>query len=169
MKCYILLVTVTAVALQLCGNAKAEMTLITWSEVIGIQCTDSTIRRGPTEDQLTDTSLSSLNISRLEDSHSDLFDCGRDSKTKAYIFIRNCLNCVQADTRTILGMVLGNLIATVLIAVAVYCVSAPGKTKLHQASDRQALVRSDEIGAVYSGIEQSGRQEYSHLEFRNKK
>ncbi|XP_060702873.1 T-cell surface glycoprotein CD3 delta chain-like isoform X3 [Hemiscyllium ocellatum] len=168
MKCPILLITATFVALQLFGPVKAEIKVRILNTHIEINCSSKSIQRADNGKEWKNITSPAWNVSKLEDSHSR-YRCGEDTDSWVHVFIKNCLNCVKADTGTVLGLALGNLIATILIAVAVYCVSAPRKVKLHRASDRQALVPSDETGIVYSGIEQSSRQEYSRLEFKNKK
>ncbi|XP_072342416.1 T-cell surface glycoprotein CD3 delta chain-like isoform X3 [Scyliorhinus torazame] len=155
-----------AVALFL-GASRAEIKLKSIGTYIELQCDSGNITI--TQNNEKQTVLSPQRISKRSDTDSAQYSCQGSHQTTAYIFIKRCLNCVDFDIGSIVGVVIGDLIAIILIAVAVYSISSPTKLKIHRASDRQALVPNDDSGPIYTGIKQSEKQEYSRLEFRSKK
>ncbi|XP_078415316.1 T-cell surface glycoprotein CD3 delta chain-like isoform X1 [Cetorhinus maximus] len=166
MRCQVQLIIVTIVTILLFGATDAEITLRSVGSWIELQCVEGNAKiRKAGESELRE---SPLKISKLVEKFIGEYSCMYDSQ-QAIIFIKNCQNCVDFDSGSIVGIVVGDLIAIVLIAVAVYSISTPARVKIHRASDRQALVLNDEANPVYTGIQKLDRQEYSELEHRSKK
>uniref|UniRef100_A0A4W3H304 Uncharacterized protein n=1 Tax=Callorhinchus milii TaxID=7868 RepID=A0A4W3H304_CALMI len=66
-----------------------------------------------------------VNLVKLSDKDTGEYTCfDGHHDISAFVFVRLCQNCVQLDTSTISGIVVGDLIATLLIALATYCVSS---------------------------------------------
>uniref|UniRef100_UPI00398EDBB4 T-cell surface glycoprotein CD3 delta chain-like isoform X1 n=1 Tax=Pristiophorus japonicus TaxID=55135 RepID=UPI00398EDBB4 len=126
-----------------------------------------TIKRDPGTDAKA-TASSSLTVSKASETNFLEYSCTDNTGHRAFIFIKLCRNCVDIEPGTIVGIVIGDLVATILIAVAVYFISIPAKVKIHQASDRQMLVLNEANNALYSGINESERQPYSSLGHRKK-
>uniref|UniRef100_A0A4W3GL13 DNAX-activation protein 10 n=1 Tax=Callorhinchus milii TaxID=7868 RepID=A0A4W3GL13_CALMI len=61
-----------------------------------------------------------------------------------------CKNCVQLESPSLAGIMVGDLLATFIIALAVYLMTAPAKARLYQASDRQTLVLNEGNDGLYS-------------------
>ncbi|XP_058865732.1 T-cell surface glycoprotein CD3 delta chain-like isoform X2 [Acipenser ruthenus] len=77
-----------------------------------------------------------------------------------------CNNCIQLEAGTVAGIVVGDVIATVLIAVAVYCVSSQQKSGAYisnKASDRQNLLMNDGNNMVYEPLRERDDGAYSKL------
>nr|AIC33824.1 T-cell surface glycoprotein CD3 gamma/delta [Lutjanus sanguineus] len=65
---------------------------------------------------------------------------------KVYVKFRSCDNCVQLDTSSIVGLAVGNVVATTVIGVAVYLIASQtriGPVTSHKSSDRQRLVQNE--------------------------
>ncbi|XP_067826912.1 T-cell surface glycoprotein CD3 gamma chain-like isoform X2 [Heptranchias perlo] len=166
-----LLVIATSVIILLFGFAGAEIKLTSNGTTITLNCdpkVNVTIKRS-LEKVPRETASHSLTISKTSNTNGDEYSCTDSTDSRAFIFIKLCRNCVDVDAGTVAGIVIGDIVATILIAVAVYSISTPARVKQHQASDRQALVPNDATSKIYSGIKQSDRQEYSELEPRRKK
>ncbi|XP_037630439.1 T-cell surface glycoprotein CD3 epsilon chain-like isoform X2 [Sebastes umbrosus] len=67
--------------------------------------------------------------------------------SKIFVKFRTCDNCVEFDTTSITGMVVGNVVATIVIGVAVYLIASQTRTapttSNKKSSDRQHLVPID--------------------------
>ncbi|XP_067102861.1 T-cell surface glycoprotein CD3 gamma chain-like [Osmerus mordax] len=63
-----------------------------------------------------------------------------------YVKFRTCKNCIQLDPAAAAGMAIGNLVATVMIGVAVYHIASQSRrtpATVQQASDRRALIPNE--------------------------
>uniref|UniRef100_A0AAQ4QPP2 CD3 gamma/delta subunit Ig-like domain-containing protein n=1 Tax=Gasterosteus aculeatus aculeatus TaxID=481459 RepID=A0AAQ4QPP2_GASAC len=58
-----------------------------------------------------------------EDDNTGEYQCGVDG-TKIYVKFRTCDNCIELDEGAIAGMVVGNVVATLVIGVAVYLIAS---------------------------------------------
>ncbi|XP_061924626.1 T-cell surface glycoprotein CD3 delta chain-like [Entelurus aequoreus] len=89
----------------------------------------------------------SLNI---KDENSGEYKCaqGKDglnpNGTSIFVKFRSCDNCVELDMISIAGLVVGDLMATIVLGVAVYHVASQTHTGListqHKRSDRKYLL-----------------------------
>ncbi|NXI34871.1 CD3G protein, partial [Galbula dea] len=61
------------------------------------------------------------------------------------VYYRMCQNCIEVDVPTISGIVVADVVATVFLAVAVYCITGPGKGHMSRASDRQNLIANEQL------------------------
>ncbi|XP_020364019.2 T-cell surface glycoprotein CD3 delta chain [Oncorhynchus kisutch] len=69
-----------------------------------------------------------------------------DSNVKIYVKFRTCDNCVELDTTAAVGMVVGDLVATVLIGVAVYSIASQPKATLitgKKTSSKMGLINNE--------------------------
>ncbi|XP_038830136.1 T-cell surface glycoprotein CD3 delta chain-like [Salvelinus namaycush] len=72
-------------------------------------------------------------------------DQGKD-QVKIYVKFRTCDNCIELDTTAAVGMVVGDLVATVLIGVAVYSIASQPKAKLitgKKTSSKMGLINNE--------------------------
>ncbi|XP_048418100.1 T-cell surface glycoprotein CD3 gamma chain-like isoform X2 [Stegostoma tigrinum] len=164
MKCYILLVTVTAVALQLCGVSQASLVIKEQTNGIILECPHSKSwkKDGITYDKVMDNG--NVILSTLSDSDSGEYSCTGDHGTSsALVFVRFCRNCVKLDPGTISGIVVGDIIATTLIALAVYFVLSSNKDKASNESEKQNLVPLDHNDLYQDLGTRRGSCEYSQL------
>ncbi|XP_058866222.1 T-cell surface glycoprotein CD3 delta chain-like isoform X2 [Acipenser ruthenus] len=110
----------------------------------------------------------SLLILKNEDTNSKEYVCQKDDKKNHTIYVkfRTCNNCIKLEAGTVAGIVVGDVIATVLIAVAVYCVSSQQKSGAYisnKASDRQNLLMNDGNNMVYEPLRERDDGAYSKL------
>ncbi|XP_074497446.1 T-cell surface glycoprotein CD3 delta chain [Sebastes fasciatus] len=98
-------------------------------------------------------SESGKDIGKLEykDENTGEYKCVSDEDqtvgSKIFVKFRTCDNCVEFDTTSITGMVVGNVVATIVIGVAVYLIASQTRTapttSNKKSSDRQHLVPID--------------------------
>ncbi|KAM6988644.1 T-cell surface glycoprotein CD3 gamma chain [Tautogolabrus adspersus] len=67
--------------------------------------------------------------------------------TKIFVKFRTCDNCIELDTGSIVGIAVGDVVATIVIGVAVYLVASQSWigpiTSNKKGSDRQHLVPNE--------------------------
>lgn len=84
---------------------------------------------------------------------------------KIYVKFRTCDNCVELDNSAIAGLVVGNVVATIVLGVAVYLIASKSQTapttSHKKSSDRQHLV-SNEV----SNRGASGNDHYQRLNLK---
>ena len=71
-----------------------------------------------------------------------------------------CQNCIEVDAPTISGIVVADVVATVLLAIAVYCITGQDKGLMSRASDRQNLIANDQL---YQPLGERNDGQYSQL------
>uniref|UniRef100_UPI0037E9A24E T-cell surface glycoprotein CD3 epsilon chain-like n=1 Tax=Semicossyphus pulcher TaxID=241346 RepID=UPI0037E9A24E len=140
MKCQILFPACLLLLWTLAGaqeNAKIKVTSV--SDGIKLSCDGGTMK-----------SPSGFSVETLQykDENSGEYSCERNGEsTKIYVKFRTCDNCIQLDTGSIVGLVVGDVLATIVIGVAVYIVASQNrtgqKTSNKKSSDRQPLFPSE--------------------------
>ncbi|KAI4897708.1 hypothetical protein NFI96_012941 [Prochilodus magdalenae] len=97
--------------------------------------------------------------------------CGSEgSFVEIVIKVRPCDNCIELNPVTITAIAAGNILATILIGVAVYSLTAQPKTKSfsgNKASDKVNLLHNGE-GDTYQQLNQGQKSEYQVLGHRKK-
>ncbi|XP_072885929.1 T-cell surface glycoprotein CD3 delta chain-like isoform X1 [Hemitrygon akajei] len=158
-----ILVFIVFIVFLLFGVSEARIDISSSGNSLRMNCMNRNITYKQSESE-TPTTLSScpLTIWKATEANNGIYNCLSDPES-TFLFIKDCHNCIQVDPGTLAGIVIGDLVATFLIAVAVYCVSTPPKLKLYQAADRLALVKNDAAAALYSGLRKEDRAEYSRL------
>ncbi|KAM9219907.1 T-cell surface glycoprotein CD3 delta chain [Dugong dugon] len=76
------------------------------------------------------------------------------------VYYRMCQNCVELDSTTVAGIVITDIIATLLLALGVYCFAGHGTGRLSRAADTQALLRNDQL---YQPLRDRNDGQYSRL------
>ncbi|XP_053176114.1 T-cell surface glycoprotein CD3 epsilon chain-like [Scomber japonicus] len=83
------------------------------------------------------------------DDKSGEYKCTKDEYVKASIFVkfRTCDNCIDLDAGSISSIVIGDVVATIVIGVAVYLIASHARTapvpSNKKSSDRQHLVPNE--------------------------
>ncbi|NWV72224.1 CD3D protein, partial [Malurus elegans] len=73
-----------------------------------------------------------------------LYTCETGKSRKSLqVHYRMCQNCIQVDAPTISGIVIADVVATLFLAVAVYCVTGHERGHPSRASDRQNLIGNE--------------------------
>ncbi|XP_078415328.1 T-cell surface glycoprotein CD3 delta chain-like isoform X2 [Cetorhinus maximus] len=117
---------------------------------------------GVNYEKLTDNG--NVRLAKLSDSDTGEYSCtDGHQRSSAYVFIKLCRNCVELDPGTISGIVVGDIIATVFIALAIYCVTSSYKGKASQVSEKQSLVPHDHNDVYQHLGNRRGSCEYSQL------
>uniref|UniRef100_A0A8C3RX61 CD3 gamma/delta subunit Ig-like domain-containing protein n=1 Tax=Chelydra serpentina TaxID=8475 RepID=A0A8C3RX61_CHESE len=75
-----------------------------------------------------------------------VFKCNDSDPVQLHF--RMCQNCIELDAATISGIVVADVIATVFLAVAVYCIAGQDSGRLLRASDRQNLIANEQLYQV---------------------
>ncbi|NXU25351.1 CD3D protein, partial [Thalassarche chlororhynchos] len=75
-----------------------------------------------------------------------IYTCETESRKKSLqVHYRMCQNCIEVDAPTISAIVVADVVATVLLAVAVYCITGQDKGRMSRASDRQNLIANEQL------------------------
>ncbi|NWV06803.1 CD3D protein, partial [Ptilonorhynchus violaceus] len=73
-----------------------------------------------------------------------LYTCKNKEKKKSLqVHYRMCQNCIEVDAPTVSGIVIADIVATLLLAVAVYCITGHEGGRTSRASDRQNLISNE--------------------------
>ncbi|NXN09949.1 CD3G protein, partial [Indicator maculatus] len=75
------------------------------------------------------------------------YACEANGERSLYLQLhyRMCQNCIEVDAATISGIVLADVVATIFLAVAVYCISGQDRRLVSRASDRQNLIANEQL------------------------
>ncbi|XP_043974810.1 T-cell surface glycoprotein CD3 gamma chain-like [Gambusia affinis] len=69
------------------------------------------------------------------------------SGSKIYVKFRTCDNCVELDAPSIVGLAVGDIVATVVVGVAVYLIASQARTgqvkPTKKRSDKQNLIHNE--------------------------
>ncbi|XP_017378906.1 T-cell surface glycoprotein CD3 delta chain isoform X1 [Cebus imitator] len=76
------------------------------------------------------------------------------------VYYRMCQNCVELYPATLAGIIVTDVIATLLLALGVYCFAGHETGRLSGAADTQALLRNDQ---VYQPLRDRDDAQYSRL------
>uniref|UniRef100_A0A3Q2PP64 T-cell surface glycoprotein CD3 gamma chain n=1 Tax=Fundulus heteroclitus TaxID=8078 RepID=A0A3Q2PP64_FUNHE len=80
------------------------------------------------------------------DNNTGEYECG-DNGPKIFVKFRTCDNCVELDTFSVVGLAVGDVVATIVVGVAVYLIATQARTSqvkpTKKRSDKQNLIRND--------------------------
>ncbi|XP_027436085.1 T-cell surface glycoprotein CD3 delta chain [Zalophus californianus] len=76
------------------------------------------------------------------------------------VYYRMCQNCVELNSATLAGIVITDIIATLLLALGVYCFAGHETGRLSKAADSQVLLENDQL---YQPLRDRNDAQYSHL------
>ncbi|KAM6157915.1 T-cell surface glycoprotein CD3 delta chain [Rhynchocyon petersi] len=77
-----------------------------------------------------------------------------------HVHYRMCQNCVELDSATLAGIIVTDIIATLLLALGVYCFAGHETGRLSGVADTQALLRNDQL---YQPLRDRDDAQYSRL------
>lgn len=101
---------------------------------------------------------------RLLDPRGSYMCQGTDDKAKeksiVQVYYRMCQNCVELDSTTLAGIVVTDILATLLLALGVYCFAGHETGRLSGAADTQALLQNDQL---YQPLRDHEDAQYSRL------
>ncbi|XP_061137726.1 T-cell surface glycoprotein CD3 gamma chain-like [Syngnathus typhle] len=136
--------------------------LVVWTLTEFVWCGEESnlnvVKSGPAEITITcgkNKVLSKGGMSKMtlkyEDENSGEYVCvdQRDQSmgSKIYVKFRTCDNCVELDWESILGLAVGDLMATIVLGVGVYLVASQYHASVvssqHRNSDRKHLIPSE--------------------------
>ncbi|XP_027555356.1 T-cell surface glycoprotein CD3 gamma chain-like [Neopelma chrysocephalum] len=103
-----------------------------------------------------------LELGGVYDDPRGLYTCraGETTEWKLQVHYRMCQNCIEVDAATVSGIVIADVVATALLAVAVYCVTGHDRGHTSRASDRQNLIANDQL---YQPLGEREDEQYSRL------
>ncbi|XP_062328842.1 T-cell surface glycoprotein CD3 gamma chain-like [Osmerus eperlanus] len=123
------------------ASSEEKITVIKEKNGIRLEC--------PKSDNLYSGSVLHNGILEYTDEKTGEYVCKNneyDPTIKMYVKFRTCKNCIQLDPAAAAGMAIGNLVATVMIGVAVYHIASQSRrtpATVQQASDRRALIPNE--------------------------
>uniref|UniRef100_A0A8C3UEU7 Ig-like domain-containing protein n=1 Tax=Catharus ustulatus TaxID=91951 RepID=A0A8C3UEU7_CATUS len=101
-----------------------------------------------------------LDLSSVYDDPRGLYMCETGKKKNILqVHYRMCQNCIEVDAPTISGIVIADVLATLFLAVAVYCISGHDRGHTSRASDRQNLLANE----LYQPLGEREDGQYSRL------
>ncbi|XP_004712844.1 T-cell surface glycoprotein CD3 delta chain [Echinops telfairi] len=94
-----------------------------------------------------------------------LYHCGgtgdeTNQNATVQVYYRMCQNCVELDSASLAGILITDILATLLLALGVYCFAGHETGRLSQAADMQVLLRNDQL---YQPLRNRDDAQYSHL------
>ncbi|XP_060107591.1 T-cell surface glycoprotein CD3 gamma chain-like [Heteronotia binoei] len=90
-----------------------------------------------------------------------LYQCrSTEGNASLQLYFRMCQYCVQLNVATVLGIVVADFIATAALMGAVWCLAAQEPGQPSRASDKQALLASDQL---YQPLGERHNGQYSHI------
>ncbi|XP_034610799.1 T-cell surface glycoprotein CD3 delta chain-like [Trachemys scripta elegans] len=99
-----------------------------------------------------------LNLGAEADDPRGVYRC--NDSTPVQVYFRMCQNCIELDAATISGIVVADVIATVFLAIAVYCITGQDSGRRLRASDRQNLIANEQL---YQPLGERDNEQYSRL------
>ncbi|XP_027786510.1 T-cell surface glycoprotein CD3 delta chain isoform X1 [Marmota flaviventris] len=85
---------------------------------------------------------------------------GIDKKSTLQIYYRMCQNCVELHPGTLAGIIVADIVATLLLALGVYCFTGHETGRLSGAVDTQTLLRNEQL---YQPLRDHDDGQYSRL------
>ncbi|KFO69499.1 T-cell surface glycoprotein CD3 delta chain, partial [Cuculus canorus] len=107
--------------------------------------------------------VTQLDLGAIYDDPRGIYTCRPQSGKSSpplQVHYRMCQNCIEVDVPTIAGIVIADVVATVFLAVAVYCITGQDKGRLSRASDRQNLIANEQL---YQPLGERDNAAYSRL------
>ncbi|NXA30302.1 CD3D protein, partial [Ibidorhyncha struthersii] len=104
-----------------------------------------------------------LDLGAIYDDPRGVYTCkieGGKGGASLQVHYRMCQNCIEVDAPTISGIVVADVVATILLAVAVYCITGQDKGRMSRASDRQNLIANEQL---YQPLGERDDGQYSRL------
>ncbi|XP_054448524.1 T-cell surface glycoprotein CD3 delta chain [Pteronotus mesoamericanus] len=128
-----------------------------------LNCNSSITWLGGTMGKLLDNKTLDLG-KRILDPRG-LYECEVTPKSDIKIFTvqvyyRMCQNCVELDSTTLAGIIVTDVIATLLLALGVYCFAGHETGRLSRVADIQGLLRNDQL---YQPLRDRNDAQYSRL------
>lgn len=82
------------------------------------------------------------------DDNTGEYQCDGDANSKIFVKFRTCDNCVELDGASIAGLAVGDVVATIVVGVAVYLIASQARTgqvrQTKKRSDKQNLIPMNE-------------------------
>ncbi|XP_036913374.1 T-cell surface glycoprotein CD3 delta chain isoform X2 [Sturnira hondurensis] len=94
-----------------------------------------------------------------------LYECNVTSENgfetyTVQVYYRMCQNCVELDSATLAGIIVTDVIATLLLALGVYCFAGHETGRLSRTADTQVSWRNDQL---YQPLRDRNDAQYSRL------
>ncbi|KAK5599398.1 hypothetical protein CRENBAI_021744 [Crenichthys baileyi] len=104
-----------------------------------------------------------------QDSNTGEYKCGENGP-QIFVKYRTCDNCVELDTSSIVGLAVGDVVATIVVGVAVYLIASQARTgqvkPTKKRSDKQNLIlneRTNDTNYQPLRYKKGGKDEYDVL------
>ncbi|MEQ2290801.1 hypothetical protein AMECASPLE_006701 [Ameca splendens] len=120
------------------NHAAGDITVEKVGDGITLSCTDGVNVVGNGKDE------KKLHLI-YHDSNTGEYACGENGQ-KIFVKYRTCDNCVELDTSSIAGLAVGDVVATIVVGVAVYLIASQARTgqvkPTKKRSDKQNLTQN---------------------------
>ncbi|NXT22135.1 CD3D protein, partial [Syrrhaptes paradoxus] len=157
-------VLLTSLAVASWGVRGQKVTVKEASGKVFLQCvTDSQtpVRWLKDGSEISNTTV--LDLGTVYDDPRGVYACELENGKRSpplQLHYRMCQNCIEVDAPTISGIVVADVVATVFLAVAVYCITGQDKGRMSRASDRQNLIANEQL---YQPLGERDDGQYSRL------
>ncbi|XP_038610679.1 T-cell surface glycoprotein CD3 delta chain [Tachyglossus aculeatus] len=86
--------------------------------------------------------------------------CLSEKPAFLHVHLRMCQNCIEVDPATLVGIIMGDILATGLLALGVFCMARHEGRPLSTASDPRSLMANDQL---YQPLRDRDDGQYSHI------
>uniref|UniRef100_A0A7M4DUZ1 CD3 gamma/delta subunit Ig-like domain-containing protein n=1 Tax=Crocodylus porosus TaxID=8502 RepID=A0A7M4DUZ1_CROPO len=84
--------------------------------------------------------LTELDLGPIVNDPRGVYKCSKDGTQYGMkVHVRMCQNCIELDVATISGIVIADIIATIFLAIAVYCITGQERGHLSRGEERGEL------------------------------
>ncbi|KAF7235398.1 T-cell surface glycoprotein CD3 gamma chain [Varanus komodoensis] len=97
-------------------------------------------------------------LGSVMDDPRGVFHCNNSEPLQ--VFVRMCQNCIELNLPTVCGILVASLVATLFLAVAVYCIAAEESGWQPRASEKQNLLANEQL---YQPLGENTNGQYSHI------
>lgn len=114
-------------------------------------------------------------ILHYHDDNTGEYYCDGDTDSKIYVKFRTCDNCVELDAPSIAGLAVGDVVATIVVGVAVYLIAsqaragqvAPIKKRSENKNSFPRNERSNDDNYQKLRYNRGQKDEYDKLNFQH--
>lgn len=144
-------------------NSETKNSNIKVTEIEGnvhLECLNNITWQEGTEPLPNGKTSKRIDLGKLILDPRGMYECEVGKKTTMQIYYRMCQNCVELDTTTVTGIIVTDIITTLLLALGVYCFAGHETGRPSEAADTQVLMRNDEL---YQPLRERSNDQYSSL------
>ncbi|XP_043853537.1 T-cell surface glycoprotein CD3 delta chain-like [Dromiciops gliroides] len=108
------------------------------------------------------SSNKSIDLGKKIQDPRGIYRCFNSKNQSPYlhVYYRMCQNCVELNSGSLMGILIADIIATVFLAIGIYCFAGQEMGYLPAAFDKQIVMQND---ALYQPLRDRDDNSYSHI------